>query len=144
MEGLGQQCRGGARGGGPVRAPTTNKEVFDAEVFAVLQAVKLLSERNEGGQDYMVFSDSQAAVARIQHSGCGPAQALARAAIESYELRQRGNSVTVQWTPAHAGVEGNEHAGARAKRAAEGENVTPLVQCNHERSLDEATPSNKR
>ena len=114
MEGLGRQCRGGARGGGPVRAPTTNKEVFDAEVFAVLQAVKLLSERNEEGQDYTVLSDSQAAVDRIQHSGCGPAQALARAAIEwSYELRQRGNSVTVRWTPAHAGVEGNEHAATR-------------------------------
>ena len=100
----------------------TNKEVFDAEVFAILQAVKLLNERGERGQAYTIFSGSQVAVARIQHSDCGPAQALARAVIEfSYELRQRDNSVTARWTPAHAGVEGNEHADAVAKRAAAGE-----------------------
>ena len=60
----------------------TKKEDFDAEVFAILQAVRLLNERGEEGQAYTTFSDSQAAVARIQHSDCGPAQALARAAIE--------------------------------------------------------------
>ena len=48
-------------------------------------------------------------MARIQHSDCGLAQALARAAVEwSQELRQRGNSITVRWTPAHVGVKGNE------------------------------------
>ena len=43
----------------------TNKEVFDAEVFAIPQAVKLLNERNEEGQAYTIFSDSQAAVALV-------------------------------------------------------------------------------
>ena len=95
--------------------PGTNKEVFDAEVYAILQAVKLLSERNEEGQAYTIFSDSQAAVARIQHSDCGPAQALVGAAIDwSHELRRRGSSITVRWTPVHLGVEGNEHADALA------------------------------
>ena len=51
----------------------TNKEVFDAEVFAILRAVTLLVERKEEDQAYTVFSDSQAAVARIQHDGRGPA-----------------------------------------------------------------------
>ena len=99
----------------------TNKEVFDAEVFAILRAVRFLNERNEAGQDYTVFSDSQAAVAQIRHDDCGPAQALARAVVEtSYELRQRGCSISVRWTLAHWGVEGNEHADALAKRAAGG------------------------
>ena len=42
-----------------------NKEVFDAEVYAVLQAVKLLEEREEEGQIYTVLSDSQAAISRV-------------------------------------------------------------------------------
>ena len=79
-------------------------------------------------------------MARIQHSDCGPAQALARAAIEcSYELRQRGNSITVRWTPAHAGVEGSEHADARAKRAAEGEEGTADPEYLREASLSRLT-----
>ena len=55
----------------------TNKEIFDAEVFAILQAVKALNEQEESGEEYTVFTDSQAAVARIRHDKCGPAQALA-------------------------------------------------------------------
>ena len=35
-----------------------NKEVFDAEVFATMRAVRLLDERGERGQDYTIFSDS--------------------------------------------------------------------------------------
>ena len=58
-----------------------NKEVFDAEVFAILQAVRLLNDRKERGRHYTVFSDSQAAISRVQHDRIGPARALARAAI---------------------------------------------------------------
>ena len=36
------------------------------------------------------------------------------------EMHERGSKVTIWWTPAHAGAEGNEHADATAKRAAEG------------------------
>ena len=79
----------GCRGAGTFLG--TNKEVFDAEVFAILRAVRLLNERGEFGRDYTIFSDSQAAVARIQHTDCGPAQALARATVGFlYELRSRG------------------------------------------------------
>ena len=64
----------------------TNKEVFDAEVFAILRAVRLLNERGEEDQAYTMFTNSQAAVAWIQHDGCGPAQALAGGIIDmTYE-----------------------------------------------------------
>ena len=60
-------------------------------------------------------------MARIQHDVCGPAQALAKAVIDLiHGLLQRNNNITVRWTPAHLGVEGNGHADAVAKRAAEG------------------------
>ena len=99
-----------------------NKEVFDAEVFAILRATRLLDERAESGQNYTIFSDSQAAISRVQHDQCGPAQALARAAIAMVDsLTMRSNALDIQWTPAHEGVEGNEQADVTAKAAAEGE-----------------------
>ena len=69
-----------------------NREVFDAEVFALLRAVRLLDERGESGREYTIFSDAQAAVMRIQHDRRGPAQALARAVIATVDdLYERGN-----------------------------------------------------
>ena len=44
-----------------------NKEVFDAEVFAILHAIRLLNERGETGKEYTISSDAQAAIARVQH-----------------------------------------------------------------------------
>ena len=38
----------------------------------------------------------------------------------SYKVRSRGNDISIRWTPAHQGVDGNEQADAWAKRAAEG------------------------
>ena len=67
-----------------------------------------------------MFSDSQAAISRIQHGRCGPAKALARAVVTTVnKLYARGSSLTVRWTPAHAGVEGNEQADGAARHAAE-------------------------
>ena len=100
----------------------TNKEVFDAEVYALLEAIRLLNDREETGADYTVFSDSQAAIFRLHHEECGPAQALARAAITAaQELRARGNDITIRWTPSHRGVVGNERADTLAREAAAGE-----------------------
>ena len=83
----------------------TNKEVFDAEAFAILQALRLIDARGECGREYTDFSDSQAAVARVRHTDCGPAQALASAAVDySYQISARGNSISLRWTPAHHGL----------------------------------------
>ena len=112
---------GGWAGGGTYLG--TNKEVFGAEVFAILRAVRLLNEQGEEGQDYTVFSDSHEAVAKIQHGGCGPAQALARAVTNTtYELRQRNNSIAVRWTPEHSG-RGGERA-CRCRGEAGGSRAT--------------------
>ena len=62
-----------------------NKEVFDAETFAILEAFRTFNERGEENQHYSIFSDSQAALSRIQHDRTGPAQAVARKAIQTSE-----------------------------------------------------------
>lgn len=81
-----------------------NREVFDAEVFAILMALNLLVSRDERGQRYTVFSDSQAAIARVQHDRTGSAQALAKAVIRSVDsFTCRDITVTLRWTPAHVG-----------------------------------------
>ena len=86
--------------------PGKNKEVFGAEAFTILHAAKLLGERAESGQSYTIFSDSQAAISRVQHGRCGPAQALARAVIATVNnLAMRNNTLDVRWAPAHEGVE---------------------------------------
>ena len=49
----------------------------------------------------------------------GPGQDMAVRAIEIAEcLVQRENTVTIRWTPAHRGVEGNERADQAVKEAA--------------------------
>ena len=97
-----------------------NKEVYDAEVFAILRAVRLPNERNESRQDSTIFSNSQEAISTVQHDRCGPAQALAKAAIATTDDPcGRDNTLTIRWTPSHEGVEGNEQAG-EAARLAEG------------------------
>ena len=86
-----------------------NKEVFDAEVFATMRAVRLLEERGANRRTYNIFSDPQAAIARVQHDGCGPGQALAKATIVITDtLYDRRNTLTIRWTPSHTGVYGNE------------------------------------
>lgn len=77
------------------RGDVANKEVFDAEVDVIYQALRVFEARNESSIQH-TFSDSTAA----------------RTVIEVADrLITRGNSVT------HKGVEGNEVAGDFAKEA---------------------------
>lgn len=52
----------------------TNKEVFDAEIFAIYQAIKAFDEEQESGREYAVFSDSQPAIRRALPEVPGPGQ----------------------------------------------------------------------
>ena len=102
-----------------------NKEVFDAEVFAIGHALEIISERGQSNRTYTIFSDSQAALLRIQHDRTGPGQTLAVKAIAiAKEITERGNTLILRWTPSHEGVIGNEQADQGAKAAAEGERDT--------------------
>ena len=60
----------------------TNKEVFDAEVFAIYQALRVLDRRQESGHRYTVFVDSTAAIDQVRTNALGPVQRFAIAAME--------------------------------------------------------------
>jgi hypothetical protein len=67
-----------------------NKEVFDAELFALLRATIMIADQvedmiTEGVQKIIIFTDSQAALNRIQHNEPGPGQTWASAIIRSSE-----------------------------------------------------------
>lgn len=93
-------------------------EVFDAELFGVVQALQVA--RKAGGQRLVtILLDSQAAIARLQHTQPGPGQALTTKAHTIAErLQTQDHQPTIQWVPGHAGVEGNEKADQAAKQAA--------------------------
>ena len=88
-----------------------NKEVFDAEVFAIWQALRALEQRNERGRAYTIFVDSTSAISRVRDDARGPGQRFGVASIEVERLiAAAGNTVIIRWVPAHAGAEGNEVA----------------------------------
>ena len=49
-----------------------NKEVFDAEGFAVWQALRVLEQRNERDREYTIFMDSPSAITRVRDDARGP------------------------------------------------------------------------
>ena len=95
------------------------REAYDAELAAVVYALVQFYGRDQRGHDYTIFTDSVAAMRRVRGVAPGPGQDMAIRAIEITErLVRKGNTVTIRWTPAHAGVEGNERADLAAKDAA--------------------------
>ena len=96
-----------------------NKEVFDAEVFAIYQALRIFEARQQSGEEYIVFSDRQPAIRRAMSDSLGEGQYWVRAIIEvATQLVANSNVVWVLWVPAHAGIRGNKVADGMAKEAA--------------------------
>ena len=94
-------------------------EAYDGELAALVYGLVVLHGRNQSGSDYTIFTDSTAAMRRLMGDAPGPGQDMAIRAIDIAErIVRQGNTVTVRWTPAHVGVEGNERADMAAKSAA--------------------------
>jgi ribonuclease HI len=97
------------------------KEAFDAEMYAMSEAVKIADEicgRKEVRR-VTIFTDSQATLQRIQLDEPGPGQALALRTMNwESELIKKNIRVEYWWVHAHKGVEGNEEADLQATKAA--------------------------
>ena len=63
---------GGGGLGGPPLLPWKNKEVHDAEVYAIYRARKTIDQRAESDCQYTIFSDSASAVNRTRSDSMGP------------------------------------------------------------------------
>ena len=99
-----------------------NKEVFDAELYAIFRALSIIDQRQKCGHRYTIFGDSTAAIDRIRSDSIGPGQHLAVASIEvCTRILARDNEVSIHWNPAHHGVLGNEKADEYTKVAVRGE-----------------------
>ena len=97
-----------------------NKEVFDAELYTIMRAMGILLKRNEPGKNYTIFSDPTTTIDRVCTDQPGSGHAPARTVIQLERIFiERGCAVTIRWTPAHKGVEGNKITDTYTKWAAD-------------------------
>jgi len=97
------------------------KEAFDAEMYAMSEAMKIVDEMagEKKVTKVMIFTDSQATLRRIQLDRRGPGQVLALRTMNWTDALARKNiQVEYRWVPAHKGIEGNKEADQQATKAA--------------------------
>ena len=97
----------------------TKQEAYDAECAAIVRAFDLPAERQRRWRRLdriMIFTDVQAALARMQSCEVGPGKQYTLPAREA--LAKTRAPVEIRWRPAHEGIEGNEIADGWAKIAA--------------------------
>ena len=100
----------------------TQCEVFDAELSAIHLALtritkELLTNTNKRTRTVWLFSDSQAAIRRLQHNQPGPGHQTATA-IHTIINHLHSNfqiHTYINWVPGHTEVDGNKIADKLAK-----------------------------
>ena len=104
-----------------------NKEIFDAEMWGISEAVKVAEQRCLKSPQLSVisiFCDSQHAINRLKVMDCKAGQALkAQIYRKVKQLIQQGHEISLRWVPSHSKVEGNEMADKAAREAAGGERI---------------------
>ena len=88
--------------------------VFQAEVFAILQAALLSEEAKLSDKRIVICSDSQAALGALGAACCK--SAVVRDCQDALCRVARCNSVSLLWVPGHSNVPGNEMADSLARR----------------------------
>jgi ribonuclease HI len=102
-------------------------EVFDAELSAIhlalLRITKTLPFTTRMTRQIWLFSDSQAAIQRLQHNRPGPGHLMATTILRQIDDLSKFNiHTTICWVPGHTEVYGNEIADSLAKT---GSQLTP-------------------
>lgn len=100
--------------------------VHTAELVAIHQATEMIkaitvepSQVHDGARAFTIITDSQSAIRAITCPSSGSGQHIVRRILQQVgSLREHKVQIHLLWTPAHAGVEGNEMADQLAKQAA--------------------------
>jgi ribonuclease HI len=92
-------------------------EVFDAELFAIEKAFKIAwEEKQPNTENIWIFSDSQAAIKRLQNQNLKPGQYYIKSIRNWLEKLLNINiKVYLEWVPGHMNITGNELADKAAK-----------------------------
>jgi len=97
-------------------------EVFDAELSAMYLALTRINKEaqhntNRRTRQIWLFSDSQAAIQRLQHNRPGPGHQTASAIHQLINnlYKDFRTHIHIKWVPGHTEVEGNETADKLAK-----------------------------
>ena len=92
---------------------------FDAELSALVRGIELCYLQASPRVAFNIFTNSQAAIIRLQDDRPGPSQKTAsRGIVFAKGAYRKGASISVNWVPGHAGVLGNEVADQWAVDAA--------------------------
>ncbi|XP_043271193.1 uncharacterized protein [Venturia canescens] len=91
--------------------------VFQAEVLAIYECIKICLERNTTGKHIMVHSDSMAALRAVTKPQADSATVWK--CMQALNEAGKKNKVTLTWIPGHQGFYGNERADGLAKRGTE-------------------------
>lgn len=98
--------------------------IFTAELYAILNALKIIEQNNHG--EYTIFSDSKSAIDAIkQYNNHNPIITKIFEWLINLFARQR--VVTLCWVPSHVGVKGNEEADKLANNGANSGNLPNIV-----------------
>lgn len=106
----------------------TRSTVYSAELVGLELALQTAQEL-DGCEGATIYTDNQAAIQAVSHPSITSGQYITHKVITEIErARRKGIHITIQWTPSHAGIPGNEEVDALAKQAAGWNQATNLVQ----------------
>lgn len=98
-----------------------NKEILDAELWAISEALSIASTRTKiGNTPITIFCDSQKALSTIALPYTSQGNRFLRNLIcqKTRELQDNGNHCSFHWIPSHSGLMENEKADLAAKNRA--------------------------